>query len=49
MIEYSGAVPVLGIGAVTGWPYRFAARGARVSVDVRDAPHLLARADMRRS
>lgn len=48
LIEYAGTGPVLEIGAVTGAQYHFAAKGARVSVDVRDAAKVLSRGEMRR-
>jgi len=48
LIEYAGAGAVLEIGTVTGSHYHFAATGARVRVDARDASRVLARGDMRR-
>jgi hypothetical protein len=39
--EFSGATPIVVTGPATGTPYRFSARGARLTVHASDAPSLI--------
>jgi hypothetical protein len=48
VVEYLGADLLVQIGSATGMRYHFATRGARASVDARDAARMLTRGDLRR-
>ena len=47
--EYTGRTALTAIGVATGLRYRFASPGARVAVDSRDAPSMMAVPNLRRT
>jgi hypothetical protein len=47
--EYTGKTALTAIGVATGARYRFTAPGARVAVDSRDAPSMIAVPNLRQT